>query len=438
MNDKAEIFVIDDMPENLEVVTDALILAGYSVAAVTSGERALRRLQNYLPDLILLDIQMPGMNGFETCQALKADAKTAHIPIIFITALSDSENIAKGFALGAVDYVTKPFQEAELLARVQTHLNLRNINQRLEQQVMERTRDLENTMAQLQDTLRQLKSSQLQVLQQEKMASLGNLVAGVAHEVNNPVGFLNGSISNAKEYVHALINHLALYQKHYPSPVEDIQSHSDKIDLLFLREDFPKLLASMQTASDRIHDISKSLRTFSRADQENRVMVDIHEGIDSTLMILKYRIKANEYRPDIQVIKEYETLPQTNCFPGQVNQVFMNILANAIDMFDELAERVSYDELETNPQIITIHTEWMTDANAIAIRIRDNGKGMDQSVLEKVFDPLFTTKEIGKGTGLGLAIAHQIIVEVHAGTLDIRSEIGEGTEFYIGLPIDRV
>ena len=435
MNEKAEIFVIDDTPENLEVVTDALTVEGYSVAAATSGKRALRRLQNYLPDLILLDIQMPGMDGFETCSAIKSDARTAHIPIIFITALSDPENIARGFTLGAVDYVTKPFQEAELLARVQTHVNLHNMNQRLEQQVAERTHDLELTMTQLQDALDQLKVSQLQVIQQEKMASLGNLVAGVAHEVNNPVGFLNGSISNATDYVRDLLGHLDLYQKHYPAPGDDIQGHSEDIDLDFLRGDFPKLLASMQTASDRIQKISASLRTFSRADKQHPVMANIHEGIDSTLLILKYRLKANEARPEIQIIKEYGTLPLVNCFPGQLNQVFMNILANAIDMFDELAEMASYDELDTNPQVITIQTEWVSKSDAIAIRIRDNGKGMDKDVMDKAFDHLFTTKEVGKGTGLGLAIANQIITQTHGGSIAISSEMSMGTEFCIHLPI---
>ncbi|MCF4966612.1 trifunctional serine/threonine-protein kinase/ATP-binding protein/sensor histidine kinase [Nostoc sp. CMAA1605] len=286
---------------------------------------------------------------------------------------------------------------------------------------------------QAQTYTQQLEQSQLQVVQSEKMASLGNLVAGVAHEINNPIGFLNGSISNSKEYVQDLLGHLALYQQHYPHPVEPIQENAEDIDLEFLSEDLPKLLTSMKGATERITDISNSLRTFSRADTEYKISANLHEGLDSTLLILKYRLKANEHRPAIQVIQEFGDLPLIKCFPGQLNQVFMNILANAIDMFDEMAQTQSFQELEANPQIITIRTEVIS--NQVYIRIRDNGKGMKQEVQEKIFDHLFTTKAVGKGTGLGLAIARQIVVEKHGGNLIVWSEPGEGTEFTIQIPI---
>ncbi|WP_427159700.1 trifunctional serine/threonine-protein kinase/ATP-binding protein/sensor histidine kinase [Aliinostoc sp. HNIBRCY26] len=285
---------------------------------------------------------------------------------------------------------------------------------------------------QAQTYTQQLEQSQLQVVQSEKMASLGNLVAGVAHEINNPIGFLNGSISNSKEYVQDLLAHLTLYQQHYPNPVEPIQDNAEDIDLEFLAEDLPKLLNSMKGATDRITNISNSLRTFSRADTEYKISANLHEGIDSTLLILKYRLKANEHRPAIKVIQEFGNLPTIECFPGQLNQVFMNILANAIDMFDEMAHTQSFPELEANPQIITIRTEVIS--NQVYIRIRDNGKGMTQEVQEKIFDHLFTTKAVGKGTGLGLAIARQIVVEKHGGSLNVWSELGKGTEFTIQIP----
>ncbi|QIR36191.1 AAA family ATPase [Tolypothrix sp. PCC 7910] len=278
-----------------------------------------------------------------------------------------------------------------------------------------------------------LEQSQLQIVQSEKMASLGNLVAGVAHEINNPIGFLNGSISNAQEYAQDLLDYIALYQQYHPDAAVPVQKKARDINLEYLCEDLPKLLDTMQGASDRIQSISTSLRTFSRADTEYKVRANLQEGIDSTMLILKYRLKANEYRPAIQVITEYGELPAIQCFPGQLNQVFMNILANAIDMFDEIAKSQSYKEIAAHPQKITIRTTMVQ--NQVLISIRDNGKGMSENVKARIFDHLFTTKGVGKGTGLGLAIARQIVVEKHGGSLEVQSDLGKGSEFSIQLPI---
>ena len=422
------ILVVDDTPANLEVIIETLSSAHYDVSAVTSGKRALKQLQHETPSLILLDIQMPEMDGFETCKKIKANPITASIPIIFITALADAESIVQGFSLGAVDYITKPFKEKELLARVQTHLKLHVLTEKLEQQVDNRT-------AELQIALEQVRQSKLQLVQHEKMSALGNLVAGVAHEVNNPLGFLNGSISNAQEYVQDFFEYLHLYQQHHPPVSPELQEKAEEIDLDYLLADFPKLLDSMKAASDRIHKISISLRTFSRADTQQKTKANLHDGLDSTLIILQYRLKANEYRPAIQVVKEYGDLPLVHCFLGQLNQVFMNILANAIDMFEEVAYQVEFEYLKTNPQIITIQTEHNNGNNSVDIRIKDNGKGMPPEVRKKAFEYLFTTKAVGKGTGLGLAIAHQIIAEKHGGSLSIQSQLGKGTEFIICLPV---
>jgi signal transduction histidine kinase len=266
------------------------------------------------------------------------------------------------------------------------------------------------------------------------MASLGNLVAGVAHEINNPIGFLNGSIENLQDYISGLLDYIALYQQHYPDPEGPIQQKAIDIDLEFLGEDLPQLLISMKGATDRIKSISTSLRTFSRADTEHKVAANLHEGIDSTLLILKYRLNANEHRPAIQVIQDYGQLPSIHCFPGQLNQVFMNILANAIDVFDEAAQQASFAALIAHPQVITIRTAIDQD-NAINVRIADNGKGMSDAVQARIFDHLFTTKSVGKGTGLGLTIARQIVVERHGGSLEVQSTPGQGTEFCIRLPI---
>jgi signal transduction histidine kinase len=208
---------------------------------------------------------------------------------------------------------------------------------------------------------------------------------------------------------------------------------AEEIDLEFILEDLPKLIDSMKAATDRIKGISTSLRIFSRADQEHKVRANMNEGLDSTLLILKYRLKGNEHRPAIQVIRNYGDIPEIDCFPGQLNQVFMNILANAIDIFDEMAQQTTWEKLENHPQQITIQTTLLPEKNAVEIRIGDNGKGMNETVKSKIFDHLFTTKEVGKGTGLGLAIARQIVTEKHDGRLEVQSELGQGTEFSISL-----
>ena len=423
-----EILVVDDTVANLEVISEILSSAQYNVSAVTSGNRALKQLQHQAPALILLDIQMPEMDGFETCQHIKADPNTAGIPIIFLTALSDAESIVKGFSLGAVDYITKPFRKTELLARVRTQVKLYLLTEQLEEQVVSRT-------AELKTALEQLQQSQLQIVQNEKMATLGNLVAGIAHEINNPLGFLNGSVNNGKSYVQDLLEHLALYQQQYPNSTEAIQDHAQEIDLDFLSDDLPKLLKSMQEATNRIKDISTSLRAFSRTDIDHKISANLHEGLDSTLMILKYRLKANEHRPAIKIIKEYGDVPVIDCFPGQLNQVFINVLANAIDMFDEMAQKTPFETLESHPQTITIQTELLSNNELIEIRIRDNGIGMTDDVKARIFDHSFTTKGVGQGTGLGLAIAHQIVTETHGGRLTVESVLGQGSTFAMQLPL---
>ncbi len=302
-----------------------------------------------------------------------------------------------------------------------------------EEIILKKSEELEQTLVKLQKT-------QLQMVQHEKMASLGNLVAGVAHEINNPIGFLNGSIENAQAYAKDLLTHLALYQQHHQQhgahEGDLIKAHAKEIDLDFLQADFLTLINAMQAATDRITAISNSLRTFSRADTECKVLADLTEGLESTLLILKYRLKANEARPAIQVTQSHGELPHIACFPGQLNQVFMNLLANAIDVFDEAAQQTSFEDIEASPQTITITTAAFRAQNRVEIRIRDNGKGMDAAIKARIFDHLFTTKAVGKGTGLGLAIAHQIITEAHGGSLEVTSELGKGTEFCIGLPIE--
>ena len=300
---------------------------------------------------------------------------------------------------------------------------------------------------QLRDSLEELQEAQLQLVQSEKMATLGQLVAGVAHEINNPVGFVDANLSHAAGYIEDLLGLLELYQETFPDPGEDIEAEIEEIDLEFILKDLPQILSSMSVGTERIRQISRSLRTFSRADTSAKVPVNIHEGIDSTLMILKPRLKFTQVRPSIQIVKDYGDLPEIECYAGQLNQVFMNIIANAIDAFDEANVGLTFEEIEQNPNQITISTELIqtyvsneeddeTDSDWVIIRIRDNGPGMPEDVQNNIFNHLFTTKAVGKGTGLGLSISHQIVVEKHQGRLSCRSTLGEGTEFVIEIPIE--
>ncbi|MDY6937616.1 MAG: AAA family ATPase [Cyanobacteriota bacterium] len=289
--------------------------------------------------------------------------------------------------------------------------------------------------AQLNQSLKDLKEAQLKLVQGEKMATLGQLVAGVAHEVNNPVGFIAANISHAQGYIEDLRNLIELYQETYPDPDPEIIDEIDSIDLEFLLEDLPKIIGSMKVGTDRIRQISKSLRTFCRSDTSNKTSVDIHEGIDSTLMILKHQLKANNKRPAIEILRDYGDLPPVNCYAGQLNQVFMNILANAIDAFEELNRDRTYSQIEQAPNRIKIRTKLNEMEDRAIVRIEDNGPGMPPEVRQQVFEHLFTTKPVGEGTGLGLSISRQIVVEKHGGQLTCSSEPGEGTQFTIEIPL---
>jgi len=293
----------------------------------------------------------------------------------------------------------------------------------------------QNYAHKLEKSLQQLEEMQIQLVQGEKMASLGQLAAGVAHEINNPVSFIAGNISHAREYVRDLINLINLYQEHYPQPVAEISEEMEAIDLEYLVKDLPELISSMEAGTNRITQISHSMRTFSRADTVKKVPFNIHEGIDSTLMILSHRLKANQKRPSIQIVKNYGELPEIQCYPGQLNQVFMNLIANAIDALEEYNKGRSYEQITADPNQITLSTEILENSPDIAIGIKDNGPGMPEDVQRQVFEHLFTTKPPGKGTGLGLSISRQIVEDKHGGKLNCSSQVGLGTEFVIEIPL---
>jgi signal transduction histidine kinase len=321
-------------------------------------------------------------------------------------------------------------QQCTLFEQAQTELAERKQAEAALRRSEARERD---KAQQLEATLHQLKNTQSQIVQSEKMASLGQMVAGVAHEINNPVSFIYGNIGFAINYTHDLCNLLELYQQHYPQPPAAIEQQIEAINLDFLKEDFIKLLDSMKTGTDRIKQIVLALRNFSRLDEAETKTADLNQGIESTLMILQHRLKPQTDRPGIEVIKDYGELPLLECHPGQLNQVFMNLLSNAVDAIEEKLQ----NDLDFAPQIhictgVREHPE-SSSTKSVRICIADNGGGIPETAKKSIFDPFFTTKPVGKGTGLGLSISYQIIVEKHKGRLECESHLGKGTKFVIEL-----
>ena len=326
-------------------------------------------------------------------------------------------------------------------------VNSRDITERklTETALIESEAQLREKAAQLEQALHELQETQTQLIQTEKMSSLGLLVAGIAHEINNPVCFIYGNIPHATQYAQDLLHLIDLYQQHYPQPIPAIQKEIQAIDLDFLSKDLPKVMESMQMGAERIRQIVLSLRNFSRLDKVAREPVDLHQGIDNTLLLLQHRLKARAGLSNIQIIKDYGDLPLVECYAGQLNQVYMNILSNAIDALNE-ARGTKQEREETDsfhaPGVtsltptIRICTQ-LGDSNTVVIRIADNGPGIPPQIQQQIFDPFFTTKAVGQGTGLGLSISYQIVVEKHGGQLKCFSRPGEGTEFWIELPIQQ-
>jgi signal transduction histidine kinase len=430
-NRKADILIVDDMPDNIRFLSLMLLEHGYNVRKALSGQIALTAAQTVLPDLILLDINMPEMNGYEVCRRLKENSATRDVPVIFLTALSDILDKLKAFQVGAVDYITKPFQFDEVLVRIQTQLTIRNLQTQLQSQNV-----------QLQTALDDLKKAQAQLVQRDKMIALGQLVAGVAHEINNPISFIYGNLNPAQKYSQSLLELIKLYQEECPTPSELIQKTIQEADLDFIAGDLPKLFNSMRHGVDRIQTIIFALRIFSRLNESDIKLVDIHEGIESVLLLLQHRFNLDE-KSVIEVVKNYGNLPLVTCYASQLNQVFLDIINNAIDALEEAFDHDTQDSCEQNnlsqpPTPQELPTIWittgLTSSGSISIRIKDNGIGIAEDLKPRLFEPFFTTKSVKERVGLGLSTSYQIVVEKHEGQLTFQSSPGEGTEFMIEIP----
>lgn len=431
-NCKGNILVVDDTPDNLRLLSVMLTARGFEVRKALNGKMALTACQIVLPDIILLDINMPGMDGYQVCQHLKADEKTCGVPVIFISALDDVLDKVKAFGVGGVDYITKPFHGAEVISRIENQINLRSLQTKLQEK---------NLL--LQEALDNLKAAQVQQIQNEKMVGLGQLVAGISHEVNNPISFIYGNLQYASQYVQDLVTIIEAYQQEYPHTSPRIEKIIKDIDLNFVINDLQNLMGAMHRGSDRIREIVLALQNFSRHDEAEMKPVNIHEGIDSTLVMLQHRLRETASRPAIVVVKEYSKLPLINCYPSELNQVFMHLLNNAIDALEQgsienkLSHQKKSDEIPISYPQICIRTE-LIKTHTVKIVIADNGHGIDEVSQSRLFEPFFTTKSVGKGSGLGLSISYQIIVQKHQGHLTFSSSPGQGTEFAICIPYSPV
>lgn len=412
---------MDDTPDNIRFLSTMLLEQGYNVRKAINGKMALTAAKTVAPDLILLDINMPDMSGYQVCEHLKQDERTRGVPVIFLSALDDASDKVKAFQVGGCDYISKPFQFEEVLARVEHQLMLQSLQ-----------KELLSKNNQLQHTLENLKKTQAQLIQKEKAIALGQMVAGIAHEINNPISFIYSNIAPAREYMSDLMELLELYQQEYPQPSDLIVDKMKDIDVEFMVPDFQKLMDSMKTGSDRVRTIVLGLRTFSRLDESEIKGVDLHEGLDSAIMILQHRLKFKDTIPPIEICKQYGDLPQVDCYARELNQVFFNLIENAIDAIEDSFTREPNSD-KGQPKI------WITtesiDPQTVSIRIKDNGNGVSEEVKKRIFDPFFTTKPIGQGQGLGLSSSYQIIVEQHRGHLSCESVPGRGSEFTIELPV---
>lgn len=418
-----DLLIVDDVPDNIRFLSKFLMSQGYEVRKATSGTMALRAIAALPPDLILLDINMSEMDGYELCTRLKSDPATQQIPIIFLSAGSDALDKVRAFKVGGADYITKPFQLEEVLVRIQTQITLRSLQE---------SQKIQNQK--LRQTLEDLKRAQATLIQQEKMSTLKKVVAGVAHEVNNPLNFISGNVEPARQYVQTILEWAQLYQQHYPDPPAAIRDFQSEVDLDFVVNDLKSILQSMKTGAARIKTVVSALRSFTHLDEAGLKRTSLQDTVETVLTLLRYRLENRATDTIIQVRKNYQPIPLVNCYAEQISQAIFNLLVNAVDAIE-----AKLDHLKNNPPeapytpevLITIQQE---SERCVRLQIQDNGIGLPQEKRDRLFEPFFSTKPAGKGLGLGLVTTRRIIEEQHYGRLTYTFE-KDCTTFSISMPI---
>ncbi|CAD5957337.1 ATP-binding protein [Planktothrix agardhii] len=466
-SESTNILIVDNHSIDLQIVRNLFDQKQVNLLWINSDEVAVFMEKSSLVDLIFIAVSMLGENEFMLCQQLQSSG--LNIPIILITTEKQA-TIKTWLSSGVMDYLFTCLDTEEFLLKLNNYwklaeyrkevrqnlnqlkqelkterrenLQLKNINYQLEIKVESNQKELqksitesENNKIALEQCFNKIKIIQTQLVNNEKMSILGQMLAGIAHEINNPVNFIYGNLAYVQEYTDNLLKIFELYQQYYSNPHPVIQQEVEAVELDFILEDLPKMLESMQVGAERIREIVLSLRNFTRQDGSQMKAINLHEGIDGTLMILQNRLKRKQDHPAIHVIKEYSSsLPLVECYGGEINQVFMNILANAIDAIEENNQQKNIEQLQVDPGQILIKTDIINDHN-VTIKISDNAGGMTEEILAHLFEPFFTTKPVGKGTGIGLSISKNIVVEKHQGSLQCISTPGKGTEFIIEIPI---
>ena len=415
----ADILIVDDKPENIRFLSDFLSKQNYQIRKAINGQAALMAVKILLPNLILLDINMPGMGGYEVCKSLKNDPETSSIPIIFLSAGDDITDKIQAFQVGGIDYITKPFHLEEVLVRVQTQLTVQQLQN-----------ELKNKNEQLKNTIIDLKNTQYELIQKEKLVNASRITAGISHEINNPLSFILGNLNPAVEYTQILINVIQHYQQAFPNGTSEINNLIDEIDLDFLIEDFTMIMNSIRTGAERINSVVSAMYIFSRLNQSGIKQFNVCESIDSVLKTLSNKITLENEESLISVSRNYQDIPMLMGYANLFNQALLNLIQNAIDSFDS--------DLISMMDSLFIPTIWITtkttEANQIIISIKDNGIGISEENIVHLFEPFFTTKVVGKGVGLGLFTSHQIISEIHKGTLTYHNCPEGGSEFVIEIP----
>ncbi|MFM2061219.1 MAG: hypothetical protein RLZZ507_889 [Cyanobacteriota bacterium] len=419
----ADILIVDDKLENIRFLSDFLSKHNYQVRKAINGQAALMAVKTLSPDLILLDINMPGMGGYEVCEFLKNDYKTRSIPVIFLSAGDDVSDKVRAFQVGGIDYITKPFYLDEVLVRIQTQLNIKHLQ-----------KELESRNEQLQNTLVALQKTQAELIQKEKLVNAGRIAAGISHEINNPLSFIIGNLRPASEYSQKLIGLIQLYQQAFPEATPEIINFINEIDLDFINYDFIKIIDSMHVGAERIRSVIQALHIFSRLDQSGIKPFDIHESIDSIFMTLGYQLGLKNGSVNIEIIKDYQdNIPEILGYGNLFNQAVLNILQNAIEALEL--------RLNSNLDVSFKPTIWINTQislkNKIKISIKDNGIGITEANKPHIFEPFFTTKLVKQGVGLGLFTSYQIINDIHKGSL-MYQDCPEGcSEFIIEIPVSK-